>query len=60
MARRILEDFDSYLPHFKKLIPRDYAKVLEMVEQFEKRGDSHDEARLNAFIAMHQGGEAHG
>ena len=60
LARRILEDFDSYLPHFKKLIPRDYAKVLEMVEQFEKRGDSHDEARLNAFIAMHQGGEAHG
>ncbi|HIU14259.1 MAG TPA: glutamate synthase large subunit [Candidatus Fimiplasma intestinipullorum] len=60
LARRILEDFDSYLPHFKKIIPRDYAKVLEMVEQFEKRGDSHDEARLNAFIAMHQGGEAHG
>ena len=60
LAKTISDHFADYIPHFKKIIPRDYAKMLSSVEKFEKRGDSKEEALFNAFTSMHQGGRING
>ncbi len=49
LAKEILEDFDSYLPHFKKIVPVDYQRMLAAVSRFEEQGISYDNAILEAF-----------
>lgn len=49
LAKKILSDFDSYLPHFKKIIPNDYHKMMVEISKAEERGLKHDEAVLEAF-----------
>lgn len=49
LAKKILADFDSYLPHFKKIIPNDYHKMMVEISKAEERGLTHDEALLEAF-----------
>lgn len=51
-GREILEDFDKYLPFFKKIIPNDYQKVLSAVSHFEETGISHANAELEAFKSL--------
>ena len=48
-AREILADFDTFLPHFKKIVPNDYRRMLSEIAAAEQRGLSHDEAELEAF-----------
>ena len=55
-GRTILEDFDHAVESFKKILPRDYDRILRAIAQVEKRGLSHDEAEVEAFYAM-TGGE---
>ncbi|MCR5099608.1 MAG: glutamate synthase large subunit [Lachnospiraceae bacterium] len=45
----ILKGFADYLKHFKKVIPHDYKKMIEMVAQMEKKGLSHEQAEIEAF-----------
>ena len=47
----ILADFEGNLPHFKKILPRDYDRILKAIAQCEERGLSHDEAEVEAFYA---------
>lgn len=54
LGKDILEHFESWLPHFKKIIPVDYARMMAGIEKFEKQGYSHDEAALIAFKEVHQ------
>lgn len=54
LAKDILESFEAWLPHFKKIVPVNYARMLEGMESFEKQGYSHDEAALMAFKQVHQ------
>lgn len=54
LAKDILESFEAWLPHFKKIVPVNYARMLENIESFEKQGYSHDEAALMAFKQVHQ------
>ncbi|MCR5290463.1 MAG: glutamate synthase large subunit [Treponema sp.] len=49
LGQKILTDFETYLPHFKKIIPNDYRCMLTEISHAEERGLSHDEAVLEAF-----------
>jgi glutamate synthase (ferredoxin) len=45
----ILENFDRYLPSFKKIVPNDYQKVQNAVNHFEDSGSSPADAEMEAF-----------
>ena len=48
-AKAILDDFENYLPKFKKIIPSDYKKIMQLTEDFIERGMSLKEAQIEAF-----------
>ncbi|MCI5905818.1 MAG: glutamate synthase-related protein, partial [Oscillospiraceae bacterium] len=48
-GKEILDNFDEYLPKFKKIIPHDYAKMLRSIKKFEAEGMSAEEAKISAF-----------
>lgn len=48
-GREILDHFDGFLPKFKKVIPHDYAKMMNSIRKFEAQGQSSEEARISAF-----------
>ena len=50
-AKTILDDFEAYLPKFKKIIPEDYKKLMILTGQFEEKGMSYEEAQIEAFYA---------
>ena len=49
LAKGILSDFESCIPDFKKIIPRDYQKMLTAIGRFEEQGLSRENAELEAF-----------
>ena len=49
LAARILGAFESYIPDFKKIIPRDYQKMISAIGRFEEQGLSRENAELEAF-----------
>ena len=49
LASEILENFDSYVPSFKKIVPRDYQKMLATISKYEEQGISYENAVLEAF-----------
>ena len=51
-GRRILDDFQNYLPKFKKIIPHDYKKITEKIAEYEGKGLSEEEARIEAFYDL--------
>ena len=48
-AKTILDNFDLYITKIKKVIPKDYKEVLELVKINEEKGFTKDEALVNAF-----------
>ena len=48
-AKAILEHFEENLPHFKKILPNDYDRMLKSIAQMEERGMSREQAELEAF-----------
>jgi glutamate synthase (NADPH/NADH) large chain len=44
LARRILDSFEESISHFTKLLPRDYAKVLEIQAKAVAAGEDLDSA----------------
>jgi glutamate synthase (ferredoxin) len=48
-GRMILEDFETWLPRFKKIIPEDYREIIRLTAQNEEQGMSRDEAQIAAF-----------
>ena len=50
-AAKVLEQFDEYLPKFKKIIPEDYKRMLQLSSQFEEQGMSGEQAQIEAFYA---------
>ncbi len=48
-AKKILDNFDKFLPSFKKIVPNDYKKMLKSISEFEKSGMSHEMAVMEAF-----------
>ncbi len=49
LAAAILDDFESYLPSFKKIVPKDYQKMLTAISKYEEQGIPHESAVLEAF-----------
>lgn len=55
LGKRILKDYEAYLPKFKKIIPRDYRRMIATIGQMEEKGMSHEKATLEAFYAVRKG-----
>jgi len=49
LGKKILDNFDEYLPHFKKVIPHDYGKIMKDIAAYKAQGMSEDEAKIAAF-----------
>ena len=49
LGSAILADFNEYLPHFKKIIPNEYKKMLVLSAKYEELGLSAEEAQMEAF-----------
>ncbi len=54
-GQEILDNFDKYLPFFKKIIPTDYQKMLVTIGKLEEKGVSHEQAVLDAFYMSQKG-----
>ncbi len=52
VGRAILEDFDRRLPDFKKIMPKDFKRMLDLIAAMEARGMSREDAEIEAFYAM--------
>ncbi len=50
-GRKILADFAHYIPSFKKIIPRDYERMIASIAALEGRGESREQAEIEAFAA---------
>ncbi len=50
-GRTVLENFEEYLPKFKKIIPEDYKRLMQLTCRFEEQGMSREEAQIEAFYA---------
>lgn len=48
-AAQILELWEDMIPHFVKVIPHDYKRMLEAIERNKKSGLSSDDAVMTAF-----------
>ena len=48
-GKKILAAFNSYIPCFKKIMPRDYDRMLRSIAKFEEKGLSREQAELEAF-----------
>ncbi|MBO7402193.1 MAG: glutamate synthase subunit alpha, partial [Lachnospiraceae bacterium] len=48
-GKAILEDFDSCVRHFKKIIPTDYKEMLRLILMNEENGFDSETAKIEAF-----------
>ncbi len=48
-AREILDNFEEFIPDFKKIVPNDYQKMITTIGKFEEQGVDHEHAVLEAF-----------
>ncbi|MBR1555724.1 MAG: glutamate synthase large subunit [Oscillospiraceae bacterium] len=51
-AKRILDNFDFYLPKFKKIIPYKYAKIQSIIRELAASGLDTEQAEIEAFYRM--------
>ena len=49
LGTKVLDDFDYYLPHFKKLIPNEYKKMITLSAKLEEKGLTSEQAQMEAF-----------
>ena len=52
LGKKILADFDAYLPLFKKIIPNDYQRMISTIGRLEEKGIPHEQAKLDAFYSI--------
>ena len=50
-AKQILENFEAYIPSFKKIIPKDYEQMVASIAAYERKGESREQAEILAFNA---------
>ena len=55
IGKKILDNFDKYLPKFKKIIPEDYERMMAAIMQMEEKGLSRDRAKIEAFNKIKNG-----
>ena len=54
-GKQILAAFQSYVPCFKKVMPRDYDRMLRAMAQCEERGMVREQAEIEAFYSVTRG-----
>ncbi len=50
-GQKILDNFDAYLPNFKKILPHDYERMMNTITHMEEKGLSNEQAQIEAFYA---------
>ena len=53
IAQEILAHFDASLAQFKKIVPKDFAKISKMIKTLEDKGYNHEEAQIKAFEQLY-------
>ena len=53
-GQKILDNFDSAVEHFKKIIPADYKEMLRLTSLYLEKGLSTEEAKIRAFEDFNQ------
>ena len=48
-GKKILDSFDSYAGHFKKVIPGDYERMMKAIAKYNAQGLESEESKLAAF-----------
>lgn len=48
-AKKILEDWENYIPKFKKIIPNDYLRMMTEIRLAEESGEIYEDAVMSAF-----------
>jgi glutamate synthase (ferredoxin) len=48
-GQQVLADFDTFVPKFVKVLPKDYKRMLACIEKAEAQGLTGDEAVMAAF-----------
>lgn len=51
-GKEILDNFDEYLPKFKRIIPHDYKRMMSAIAVNEEKGMSNEQARIEAFYQI--------
>ena len=54
-AKLILDDFDQMVMKFKKIVPYDYQKMIDLIASYEQKGLTHEQASIEAFNASKKG-----
>lgn len=54
-AKMILDDFDEKVLQFKKIVPYDYQKMIDLIASYEKQGLDAEQAKIEAFYAAKKG-----
>ncbi|HAB87442.1 MAG TPA: glutamate synthase large subunit, partial [Coprococcus sp.] len=57
IGKRILDKFNEYLPKFKKIIPKDYEKMMNTIVAMEEKGLTSEQATIEAFYKIKNGGK---
>ena len=52
-----LDDFKTYIGKFKKIIPHDYKKMMDLITYYQSQGLDEDQAKVEAFNAAMKGGK---
>ena len=50
-AKQILTNWSDYVGRFVKVVPTDYKKMLDRIDEFEAQGLSEEQATMKAFLA---------
>ena len=51
-GKKILDNFDEYLPKFKKIIPHDYKRMMAAIAAYEEKGLTNEQAQIEAFYEI--------
>ncbi|WP_418325337.1 glutamate synthase large subunit [Ruminococcus sp.] len=51
-GKEILDNFDEYLPKFKKIVPHDYKEMMSAIASMEEKGLSSEQAQIEAFYQI--------
>ncbi len=51
-GKKVLSNFEEYIPLFKKVIPHDYKLITEAIEENENKGMDKEKSRIEAFYQL--------
>ncbi len=49
LGRKVPGNFEKYIPYFKKIIPNEYEKIINLSASLEAKGLTGEDARMEAF-----------